>query len=396
MSDNPSFVLRAVEDVTYEQRPIPEISGDQVLVEVKKTGELLFFSSFDHPSMLHYSDRPGICGSDVHYLVHGRIGDFIVKNPMVLGHESSGVVAKVGPDVKHLKVGDRVAMEPGATCKRCDACKSGRYELCPDIIFAATPPYDGTLARYYRLPADLAFPLPDNVSLEDGAMIEPLSVGVHSVSNLGGFRANQSIVVFGCGPVGLLCMAVAKALGAARVIAVDINPARLEFAKGYAATDAYLPPSLEEGETRPAYSRRSAEKMKKDLGIEDRGSKSIDLVIDASGAEVSIQTALYVAKSGGVVVQVGMGNPNVTIDIGQLMTKELNYKGSFRYGPGSYPLAIALVAQGKINLKPLVTHRYGFKDAIAAFQATRAGKSEDGKGVIKAIISGPDVPVDST
>ncbi|KAG5724994.1 D-xylulose reductase A [Termitomyces sp. T112] len=374
MSDNLSFVLRAVEDVAYEQRQIPEISDDQVLVEVKKTG---------------------ICGSDVHYLVHGRIGDFIVKNPMVLGHESSGIVAKVGPDVKHLKVGDRVAMEPGATCKRCDVCKSGRYELCPDIIFAATPPYDGTLGRYYRLPADLAFPLPNNVSLEDGAMIEPLAVGVHSVSNLGGFRANQSIVVFGCGPVGLLCMAVAKALGAARIIAVDINPARLEFAKGYAATDIHLPPSLEEGETRSAYSRRNAEKMKKDLGIEDRGSKSIDLVIDASGAEISIQTALYVAKSGGVVVQVGMGNPNVTIDIGQLMTKELNYKGSFRYGPGSYPLAISLVAQGKIDLKPLVTHRYAFQDAITAFQATRAGKSEDGKGVIKAIISGPDVSPDA-
>ncbi|KAG6821608.1 hypothetical protein H0H93_000117 [Arthromyces matolae] len=374
MSNNPSFVLRAVEDVVYEERPIPEVSGDQVLVEVKKTG---------------------ICGSDVHYLAHGRIGDFIVKAPMVLGHESSGIVAKVGSDVKHLKVGDRVAMEPGATCKRCDACKSGRYELCPDIIFAATPPYDGTLARYYRLPGDLAFPLPDNVTLEDGAMIEPLSVGVHSVSTLGNFRANQSIVIFGCGPVGLLCMAVAKALGAARVIAVDINADRLKFAKEYAATDVYLPPSPEKDEARPVYSKRNAEKMKKDLGIEDRGRKAIDLVIDASGAEVSIQTALHVAKSGGTVVQVGMGNPNVTIDIGQLMTKELNYKGSFRYGPGSYPLAIALVAQGKIDLKPLVTHRFPFNDAIAAFKATRAGKSEDGKGVIKAIISGPDVSIDS-
>ncbi|KAF5388228.1 hypothetical protein D9615_000511 [Tricholomella constricta] len=393
MSDNPSFVLRAVEDVVYEQRPIPEISGDQVLVEVKKTGaQPRRYLLDDNPE---YGSHTGICGSDVHYLVEGRIGDFIVNNPMVLGHESAGIVSKVGPDVKHLKVGDRVAMEPGATCRKCDACKSGRYELCPDIVFAATPPYDGTLGRYYRLPADLAFPLPDNVSLEDGAMIEPLAVGIHSVSNLGGFRANQAIIIFGCGPVGLLCMSVAKALGASRIIAVDINVARLEFAKSYAATDAYLPPKMEEGEARAAYSRRNAEKMKLDLGIEDRGSKAIDLVIDASGAEVSIQTALYVAKSGGTVVQVGMGNPNVTIDIGQLTTKELNYKGSFRYGPGDYPLAIALVAQGKIDLKPLVTHRYTFDQAIAAFQATRAGKSEDGKGVIKAIISGPDFSADA-
>ncbi|GLB33922.1 putative alcohol dehydrogenase GroES-like domain [Lyophyllum shimeji] len=374
MADNPSFVLRAVNDVAYEQRPIPEISADQVLVEVKKTG---------------------ICGSDVHYLVEGRIGHFVVKSPMVLGHESAGIVAKVGPDVRHLKVGDRVALEPGATCRKCDACKSGKYELCPDIVFAATPPYDGTLARYYRLPEDLAFPLPENVSLEDGAMIEPLAVGIHSVANLGTFRTNQSIAVFGCGPVGLLCMAVAKALGASRIIAIDINPARLDFAKSYAATDVYLPPKFEEGETKPEYSKRNADKMKADVGIEERGHKAIDLVIDASGAEVSIQTALHISKSGGTVVQVGMGNPNVTIDIGQLTTKELNYKGSFRYGAGDYPLAIALVAQGKIDLKPLVTHRYTFDQAIAAFQATRVGKSEDGRGVIKAMISGPDFPADA-
>jgi D-xylulose reductase len=369
MSDNPSFVLRGVDDVVYEQRPIPEISGDDVLVEVKKTG---------------------ICGSDVHYLVEGRIGDFVVKSPMVLGHESSGIVAKVGPKVKQLKVGDRVAMEPGATCRTCDACKTGRYELCPDIVFAATPPYDGTLGRYYRLPADLAYRLPDNVSLEDGAMMEPLSVAVHSVSNLGGFKPNQSIAIFGCGPVGLLCMAVAKALGATRILAVDIVPERLEFAKKYAATEVYLPPKPRDGESKVDYSRRNAEQMKAELHIEDRGARSIDLVIDASGAEVSIQTGLYIAKAGGTFVQVGMGNPNVTLNISMIMTKELNYKGSFRYGPGDYPMAIGLVSSGKVDLKPLVTHRFAFNDAIVAFKATRAGKSEDGKGVIKAIISGPD------
>jgi len=280
-------------------------------------------------------------------------------------------------------------MEPGATCRSCDACKIGKYELCPDIEFAATPPYDGTLARYYKLPADLAYPLPDHVSLEDGAMMEPLSVGIHSVSNLGGLRANQSIAVFGCGPVGLLCMAVAKALGASRIIAVDIVPSRLEFAKLYAATDAYLPVKPIEGETKPEYSRRNAQAMRDQLGITDRGPKAIDLVIDASGAEVSIQTGIYIAKAGGTFVQVGMGHPNVTIDIGAVITKELNYKGSFRYGPGDYPLAISLVSSGKVDLKPLVTHRFKFEDAIVAFKATKAGKSEDGKGVIKAIISGP-------
>ncbi|TFK29381.1 xylitol dehydrogenase [Coprinopsis marcescibilis] len=373
MSDNPSFVLQAIETVVFEQRPIPEVTGSEVLVEVKKTG---------------------ICGSDVHYLVHGRIGDFICNGPMVLGHESSGIVSKVGPKVKHLKVGDRVALEPGATCRVCDACKIGKYELCPDIVFAATPPYDGTLGRYYKLPADLAYPLPDNVTLEDGAMMEPLSVGVHSVSNLGGFKANQSIVVFGCGPVGLLCMAVAKALGAARVVAVDIVPERLEFAKSYAATDSFLPLKALEGESRVDYSRRNAEALKSALGITERGPGSINLVIDASGAEVSIQTGLHVVGSGGTFVQVGMGNPNVTIDIGVLITKEVVYKGSFRYGPGDYPFAIGLVASGKVDLKPLVTHRFKFEDAPTAFNATRKGKSDDGKGVIKVVISGPGVSVD--
>jgi len=374
MSDNPSFVLRAVEDVAVEQRPIPEISGDEVLVAVKKTG---------------------ICGSDVHYLTHGRIGDFIVTKPMVLGHESSGVVSKIGPLVKHLKVGDRVAMEPGATCRRCEACKKGKYNLCPDIVFAATPPYDGTLARYYRLPEDLAYPLPDHVTLEDGAMMEPLAVGVHSVSNLGGFRSGQSIVVFGCGPVGLLCMAVAKALGASRIIAVDIVPSRLEFALAYAATDSWLPIKPLEGEASTDYSKRNAAAMKESMKIAERGGEAIDLVIDASGAEPSIQTGMHVVGTQGTFVQVGMGNPNVTIDIGPLMTKEVQYKGSFRYGPGDYPLAISLVSAGKIDLKPLITHRFKFEDAAVAFQATRSGKGGDGRGVIKVVISGPDVAIDS-
>ncbi|KAK0468221.1 xylitol dehydrogenase [Desarmillaria tabescens] len=347
MSDNPSFVLNAIENVSYEERPIPDIADNDVLVKV-------------------------------HYLVHGRIGDFVVTNPMVLGHESAGIVHKVGSNVKNVSVGDRVAVEPGATCRTCEACKSGRYELCPDIIFAATPPYDGTLCRYYRVPSDLAYPLPEGVSLEDGAMyrLSLWPVGVHSVANLGGFRSGQSIIVFGCGPVGLLCMAVAKALGASRIIA------RLDFAKNYAATDVYLPLRFNPGETKLL------------LGVTERGKNSLDLVIDASGAEVSIQTGFQVAKSGGIVVQVGMGTPDIPINMSMLYNKELNYKGSFRYGPGDYPLAIQLVAQGKIDLKPLVTHRFSFQDALVAFNTTKAGKSADGKGVIKAIISGPDISLE--
>ncbi|OJT04132.1 hypothetical protein TRAPUB_5177 [Trametes pubescens] len=373
MSNNPSFVLRKIEDVAYEERPVAEIKDDEVLIAVKKTG---------------------ICGSDVHYLVHGRIGDFIVEKPMVLGHESAGIVHKVGSGVKNLKVGDRVAMEPGATCRVCHDCKRGRYELCPDIVFAATPPYDGTLARYYPIPADLCYKLPDNLTLEDGAMMEPLSVAIHAVANIAQLRANQSVVVFGAGPVGLLCMAVARALGASRVIAVDIVPSRLEFAAKYAATETYTPPKPEQGESRLAYSERNANAMKQQLKIAERGPQGIDVVVDASGAEVSIQTGIHIAKHGGTFIQLGMGQAEITIPVTTLLVKEINFKGSFRYGPGDYELAIALVSQGKIDLKPLVTHRFSFDQAIQAFQTTRAGKSEDGKPVIKAVISGPDVSPD--
>ncbi|KAA1466332.1 xylitol dehydrogenase [Dentipellis sp. KUC8613] len=374
MTDNPSFVLHGIDNVAYEERPVPQIGDDDVLVEVKKTG---------------------ICGSDVHYLAHGRIGDFVVENPMVLGHESAGVVNKVGKSVKSVKVGDRVAMEPGVSCRKCEECKRGRYQLCPDMAFAATPPYDGTLARYYRLPADLVYPLPANLTLEDGAMMEPLSVAVHSVSTLAQLRPNQTVAIFGCGPVGLLCMAVAKAFGASRIVAIDIVPSRLEFAKSYAATETFLPPKPEAGESKIAYSKRSAAVMKQQLNIEDRGDKAIDVVLDASGAEVSIQTALFIAKIGGIFIQVGMGQPEITIPITLLLAKELTVKGSFRYGPGDYHLAIALAAQGKVDLKRMVTHRFAFTDAVTAFQATKAGKSEDGKPLIKAVISGPDVPTDA-
>ncbi|KAM5540451.1 hypothetical protein V8D89_005909 [Ganoderma adspersum] len=370
MSNNPSFVLRKIEDVVFEERPIPDINDDEALIAVKKTG---------------------ICGSDVHYLVHGRIGDFVVENPMILGHESAGIVHKVGNKVTHLKPGDRVAMEPGATCRKCDDCKRGRYELCPDMVFAATPPYDGTLARYYPIPADLCYKLPDNLTLEDGAMMEPLSVGIHSVANIGALKPSESVVVFGAGPVGLLCMAVARALGASRVIAVDIVPSRLEFAKTYAATDTYLPPAFQADESRIAYSQRNAKLMMEQLGLEERGARGVNLVVDASGAEVSIQTGIYIAKHGGRFVQVGMGSPEIQIPITNLLVKEIDFKGSFRYGPGDYQLAIALVAQGQIDLKPLVTHRFSFEQAVDAFQTTRAGKSPDGKAVIKAVISGPDV-----
>ena len=219
--------------------------------------------------------------------------------------------------------------------------------------------------------------------------MEPLSVGVHSVFTQAKLQPAQSIAVFGCGPVGLLCMAVAKAIGALRIIAVDIVQSRLDFAKEYAATDVFQPPPLQEGESKMAFSQRSASLLRATLGVEDRGSKAIDVVVDASGAEVSIQTGILIARVGGTFVQVrlslcpvdifctqsqvGMGHPEVVVPITTFLAKELILKGSFRYGvciistyvaprltcdkPGDYRLALALATQKKVDLWPLVTHR---------------------------------------
>ncbi|KAK4686211.1 D-xylulose reductase, partial [Tremellales sp. Uapishka_1] len=388
-SDNPSFVLHGIHKTSFDERPVPTIGDDQVLIQIAKTG---------------------ICGSDVHYLNHGRIGSFVLEQPMCLGHESSGIVVKLGPSVSPtfgLSVGTKVALEPATVCHTCVYCKKGEYNLCPHMTFAATPPYTyGTLCRYYVLPADSLHILPDNVDLEDGAMMEPLSVAVHSVAAVGGMRTDWNVVVFGAGPVGLLAMAVAKALGGNKIYAVDINEERLKFATGYAATDSFLPSPKKEGESTDDYTLRLATELQHSLSVPTFGPGSIDLVIDASGAGVCIATGLHVLRPGGTFVQVGMGPPSQTLPVFAILTKELKFLGSFRYGPGDYPLAISLVSRGLIDLKPLITHRYKFTDALAAFQTTQKGKGEDGKvsqstqsahgklrrlqPVIKCIIDGPE------
>lgn len=210
----------------------------------------------------------------------------------VLGHESSGVITAVGDSVTSVKVGDRVCMEPGKPCRLCIRCKEGKYNLCPDMRFAATPPIDGTLAKYYTLPEDLVYKLSDNTSLEEGAVVEPLSVAVHVVRQAS-VRPGQSVVVFGAGPVGLLSCAVSKAYGASKIVAVDINEERVKFAKTYAATHTIV--------SQKESAEDSAKRICKDCDL----GLGADVVIDATGAEVCVQTGLNVARAGGTYVQVG-------------------------------------------------------------------------------------------
>ncbi|RPB18440.1 GroES-like protein [Terfezia boudieri ATCC MYA-4762] len=351
-SQNLSFVLKKPHEVTFEDRPVPELKSDRdVLVQVKITG---------------------ICGSDVHYWQHGRIGDFVVKAPMVLGHESSGIIAKVGPAVTTVKVGQQVALEPGIPCRYCVPCKAGKYNLCPDMKFAATPPYDGTLAKFYVLPEDFCVPLPENVSLEEGALVEPLSVGVH-IMKQAEIKPGQSIVVFGVGPIGLLCCAVARAFGASKVIAVDINQDRLNFALKYAATGTFNPMTQ--------VGKSPAENAETINGL-FRLTVGADVAVDASGAQQSIVTAIHALRNGGTFVQAGMGRPDIEFPIVTMCCKEITMKGSFRYGPGDYKLAVDLIATGKVSVKELVTGRVKFGQAEEAFNQVLGGKG------IKVLIEG--------
>ncbi len=288
---------------------------------------------------------------------------------MVLGHESAGVVVETGSKVSTLKKGDRVAMEPGVPCRRCARCKEGKYNLCLEMAFAATPPYDGTLAGYYKLPEDFCYKLPDHMTLEEGALVEPLAVAVH-ITKQASVKHGDSVIVFGAGPVGLLCCAVAKALGASKVIAVDIQKPRLEFAKEFAATPTY------------ESQRISAQENAKNLIQENGLGVGADVAIDASGAEPSVQTAIHVLRTGGSYVQGGMGKDEITFPILAACTKELTVKGSFRYGSGDYKLAVELVASGKVDVKMLISRKVKFEDAEQAFEDVKAGKG------IKILIEG--------
>lgn len=309
--------------------------------------------------------------AQVHYWEHGSIGQFVVEEPMVLGHESSGVISAVGSSVTTLKEGDRVAMEPGIPCRRCEPCKAGKYNLCENMQFAATPPNDGTLAKYYVLPEDFCYKVPESISLQEAAVMEPLGVAVHIVRQAA-VSPGQSVVVFGAGPVGLLCCAAARAFGAAKVIAVDIQAGRLDFAKQYAATATFEP-----AKTTPA---ENAQRLVDENDI----APGADAVIEASGAEPSVHTGIHALRGGGTYVQGGMGRSELTFPIMTACTKELNIRGSFRYGSGDYKLAVGLVASGKINVKDLITSTVDFYNAEQAFKEVKVGKG------VKTLIAGVD------
>lgn len=345
-NDNLTAVLHGIEDLRLEQRPVPDIKDDQVLLEI---------------------DSVGICGSDVHYWVHGRIGPFICDGPMVIGHEASGVVCKVGKDVKNLVVGDRVAIEPGVPCRHCDYCKGGQYNLCLDMAFCATPPFDGNLTRYYAHAADFCYKVPDHVTMEEAAMLEPLSVGVHACrrANVG---LGSEVLILGAGPIGLVTLIAAKAFGATKVMITDLLDDRLATAKKLGA-DFTL--KVEIGSDEEA----ALKQIRTLMGAPP------NVAIDCSGAEATNRLAVLSARSGGVVVIVGNGPLNVSIPLVNATNREVDIRGVFRYC-NDYPTALALVASGKANVKPLITHHFDITETLDAFKTSRHGLG----GAIKVMI----------
>jgi len=350
VADNLTAVLHCANDIRLENRPIPQPGPNEVLLRM---------------------DQVGICGSDVHYWTHGRIGDFIVKAPMVLGHEASGIVHQIGKGVTHLKEGDRVAVEPGVPCRFCEFCKGGQYNLCPDISFCATPPFNGNLCRFYTHAADFCYKLPDNVSMEEGALLEPLSVAVHACRRAG-VGMGKTVLICGAGPIGLVCLLTSKAMGASSVIITDISPSRLEVAKSLGADHTLLVGKEDDEQSLTAQI------------ISKLGGRA-NVTIECSGAESSVRLGIFATERGGVLVLVGLGAAEIKIPIVNAASREVDIRGIFRYA-NCYPIALDLVASGRVNVKPLITHRFQLQESLAAFETARTGAG----GAIKVMISCKD------
>lgn len=341
--NNKAAFLTQLEKIEMREIPVPELKSGEVLVKLEAVG---------------------ICGSDVHYYQHGSIGDFKVSFPFILGHECSGTVVDVAPDVTTRKKGDRVVLEPGVPCGGCEFCLDGKYNLCPDVKFLATPPYDGCLMNYIAYPASWTFEIPDNVSMQEGALVEPLAIGLNACLT-GGVNLGDSVVIFGAGCIGLVTLLAAKAYGAAQVIVVDVLEKRLEIAKSFGAT---------------VLNAKDFDPVAEILSL--TGGKGARVVIDCAGTNQTLTSTVLCAKTGGMIVFVGMADDKVNgLSISPISTKELTITSIFRYR-NLYPTTITAIASGKINVNGIVSNIYKFEDCAKAYSETLA----NAKDIIKSVI----------
>ena len=315
-----------VEPGVIEMREVdvPTPDDDQVLVKVAAVG---------------------VCGSDVHFYAHGNIGTMVMNKPFVLGHEMSGTITAVGKDVDPSRIGKRVAVEPQRPCRTCTQCRAGRYNLCPSIIFYAVPHVDGAFTEYVTIQNDFAFDLPDNISFEAGALLEPLSVAIWSCQRAQ-VTVGSRVLVTGAGPIGVIVAQTAKAFGASEVIITDTVESRRTFALSHGATRAIDP------------SKESVQGL------------DVDVFIDATGVGKAVYDGIKAVGPAGRVILVGMGDDDVLLPVDYIQSREIWVTGIFRY-TNTWPTAIELVSSGKVDLDSLVTHRFSLDQVEEALKAPK-------------------------
>jgi L-iditol 2-dehydrogenase len=311
---NRAAVMTELGKIVVQDRPEPEPGPQDAVVRVEAVG---------------------VCGSDTAYYKVGRIGDYVVDGPIVLGHEVSGQVIAVGGEVRNVAVGDRVAIEPGTPCRNCRECMAGRYHLCPDLVFLATPPYDGALMEKMSIDARNLYPIPEEMTYEEGALLEPLSVGIWGCKRAG-LQPGDDVLVTGAGPVGLLAGATARALGAGSVTITDLSPFRLDLARAMGLR-----------------TERS----------DAPGEDDFDVLLECSGAPGVLGSAMRRLRPAGRAAMIGMSKEEaIGLPLSQLNPQELTLSLVNRYNH-TWPIAIELVSSGRVDVKPLVTHHFSLDEA---------------------------------
>jgi L-iditol 2-dehydrogenase len=318
-------VLLGRGELEVQERPLPKVEADQVLVRVTAVG---------------------VCGSDVHFFTDGHLGDWVVDEPFVLGHESGGVIVAVGDDVDPSRVGQRVSVEPQRPVHTSPETLGGRYNLDPGMRFYATPGVDGAFQEYVAIQSHFAFAVPESISDDAAALMEPLSVAI-ATAQKAGFTVGSRVLITGAGPIGIITTQVARAYGASEIIVSDVAAERREQALLFGATRA-IDPLVEDVAS---------------LGL------GVDSFIDASGADAAVKTGIRAVRPGGTVVLVGMGASEIALPIPVIQNNELIVTGVFRYA-NTWPTAIDLVERGKVDLDALVTGHFGLDDVEAALRST--------------------------
>lgn len=307
-------------------------------IELKDVGE----PEIGRREALVQIEAVGVCGSDTAYFTVGYIGDYVVDGPIILGHECAGQVVAVGADVTQVAVGDRVAIEPGKPCRDCAECMSGRYHLCPDLVFLATPPYDGSLVQRMAVDERQLFAIPDDMSYEEGALCEPLSVGIWACHRAG-LEPGDRVLVTGAGPVGLLAAQVARAFGARSVTVTDVSEYRLQIARSLGfATER----------------------------VGDDAGRDFDVLLECSGAPTALADGLWRLRANGRAAMVGMPKQDVTLALSRLNVNELTIGLVNRYAH-TWPTAIELVSSGRVDVASLVTHRFGLDQTADALMLAK-------------------------